>query len=94
MEESILCCNFFPFFTSSRFKFNKISLKFQNVKIKDREEPSELSDAIYKQMASVTIMVTQLVVEFAKHLPGFMTLNRDDQIVLLKVSNNMVMVYI
>ena len=69
-------------------------MKFQNVKIKDREEPSELSDAIYKQMASVTIMVTQLVVEFAKHLPGFMTLNRDDQIVLLKVSNNMLMVYI
>ena len=94
MEQSILCCNFFPFFTSSRFKFNQISLKFQNVKIKDREEPSELSDAIYKQMASVTIMVTQLVVEFAKHLPGFMTLNRDDQIVLLKVSNNMPMVYI
>ncbi len=56
------------------------------MKIKDREEPSDLSDAIYKQMANITIMVTQLVVEFAKHLPGFMTLNRDDQIVLLKVS--------
>ncbi len=55
------------------------------MKIKDREEPSELSDEIYKQMAAVTIMVTQLVVEFAKHIPGFLTLSRDDQIVLLKV---------
>ena len=56
------------------------------MKVKDREQPSELSDTIYKQMANVTIMVTQLVVEFAKHLPGFLSIDRDDQIVLLKVS--------
>ena len=92
MEQTISCYYFILFLFLKDFKF-EIALTFQNVKIKDREEPSELSDAIYKQMASVTIMVTQLVVEFAKHLPGFMTLNRDDQIVLLKVSNNVLVVY-
>ena len=36
-------------------------------------------------MAEMTILVTQLVVEFAKHLPGFTTLDKEDQIILLKV---------
>jgi len=46
---------------------------------------NEVSDIIFRRMAEMTILVTQLVVEFAKRMPGFLDLERDDQIILLKV---------
>ena len=58
----------------------------QEVRISDLGRPQDLSEQIYKNMAEMTILVTQLVVEFAKQLPGFSTINREDQIVLLKAS--------
>ncbi|ELT98532.1 hypothetical protein CAPTEDRAFT_125155 [Capitella teleta] len=56
------------------------------VKISDRGRPDSLSLAIYKHMAEMTILVTQLVVEFAKSLPGFASQHKEDQIMLLKGS--------
>lgn len=47
---------------------------------------TDLSSAVFRHMAEMTILVTHLVVEFAKHLPGFVSLSREDQIVLLKVT--------
>ncbi len=44
-----------------------------------------MSEAVYQHMAEMTILVTQLVVEFAKKLPGFSDLAREDQINVLKV---------
>lgn len=57
----------------------------QNVKISDVGRPREMSEAVYQHMAEMTILVTQLVVEFAKKLPGFQDLAREDQINVLKV---------
>lgn len=45
----------------------------------------DFSEAVFIQMAEMTILTTQLIVEFAKHLPGFMSLDKEDQIILLKV---------
>lgn len=38
-------------------------------------------------MASTFVLITKLIVEFAKCMPGFLTLSKDDQITLLKVSS-------
>lgn len=57
----------------------------QKVKISDVGRPKEMSEAVYQHMAEMTILVTQLVVEFAKKLPGFQDLAREDQIIVLKV---------
>ena len=56
------------------------------VKISETGRPKDVSERIYKHMAEMTVLVTQLVVEFAKCLPGFSDLDREDQIVLLKAS--------
>lgn len=47
-----------------------------------------LSDAIFVHMVEMTILVTRLVVEFAKRLPGFDSVCKDDRIVLLKVGDS------
>jgi len=44
------------------------------------------ADVVFGHMVEMAILVTRLVVEFAKHLPGFQTLSKDDQITLLKAS--------
>jgi ecdysone receptor len=38
----------------------------------------------FQHVAEITILTVQLIVEYAKRLPGFETLTRDDQIALLK----------
>ena len=48
-------------------------------------KPKEMVEMIYKQMAEITVVITQLIVEFAKQLWGFSTISKEDQIVLLKV---------
>eukprot|EP00918_Siedleckia_nematoides_P104621 GHVU01228334.1.p1 GENE.GHVU01228334.1~~GHVU01228334.1.p1 ORF type:complete len:456 (+),score=48.10 GHVU01228334.1:322-1689(+) len=53
--------------------------------------PETMSDLVFKQMAEACILVTQLTIEFAKHMPGFIALDRDDQICLLKGSAHEVM---
>lgn len=61
------------------------------VRVSDIGRPKQLNETIYKQMAEMTILVTQLVVEFAKHLPGFSNIDKDDQICLLKGSSSELM---
>lgn len=48
--------------------------------------PRDMSEMLFKNMAEMTILTTHLIVDFAKHLPGFLTLDREDQITLLKGS--------
>lgn len=50
-----------------------------------------MSEAVYQHMAEMTILVTQLVVEFAKKLPGFQDLQREDQINVLKVLSKIIL---
>ncbi len=49
----------------------------------DEGEESE-SDRLFQHMTEMTILTVQLIVEFSKHLPGFQTLCREDQVSLLK----------
>jgi len=62
-----------------------------NLKFEEGSGIADVSDAIFQHMASMTILVTQLVVEVAKKLPGFLSLEQDDQIVLLKGSASEIM---
>ena len=48
-------------------------------------QASSEADLVFGHMVEMAILVTRLVVEFAKHLPGFQTISKDDQITLLKV---------
>ena len=41
---------------------------------------SDQSDHLFRHMTEMTILTVQLIVEFSKHLPGFQTLCRDDQV--------------
>lgn len=43
-------------------------------------------DMKYRHITEMTILTVQLIVEFAKSLPGFDKLLREDQITLLKVN--------
>lgn len=43
------------------------------------------ADSFLNTMAQMTVLITHLIVEFAKCLTGFTDLDRDDQIILLKV---------
>uniref|UniRef100_A0A1B6KVG3 Ecdysone receptor n=1 Tax=Graphocephala atropunctata TaxID=36148 RepID=A0A1B6KVG3_9HEMI len=54
----------------------------------DDEDPS---DVRYRHITEITILTVQLIVEFAKKLPGFDKLLREDQIVLLKACSSEVM---
>lgn len=48
-------------------------------------------DALLSQLAKMTVIITHLIVEFAKNLPGFSRICKDDQIVLLKAACSEVM---
>ncbi|XP_060603528.1 ecdysone receptor-like isoform X1 [Ruditapes philippinarum] len=48
-------------------------------------------DALLSQLAKMTVIITHLIVEFAKNLPGFTRISKDDQIVLLKAACSEVM---
>jgi len=50
-----------------------------------------VSDRLFRHMTEMTILTVQLIVEFSKHLPGFQTLCRDDQVSLLKACSSEVM---
>lgn len=45
----------------------------------------ESGDNVLGSLARMTVLITHLIVEFAKSLPGFDRLSKDDQIILLKV---------
>lgn len=49
-------------------------------------EGEDQCDVRFRHITEITILTVQLIVEFAKRLPGFDKLLREDQIALLKVS--------
>jgi ecdysone receptor len=49
------------------------------------------SDRLFQHITEMTILTVQLIVEFSKHLPGFQTLCREDQVSLLKGCSSEVM---
>lgn len=51
----------------------------------DEFDEEKQSDITYRIITEMTILTVQLIVEFAKRLPGFDKLVREDQITLLKV---------
>ncbi|XP_048755933.1 ecdysone receptor-like isoform X2 [Ostrea edulis] len=53
-----------------------------------REESGE---HVLMSLSKMTVLITHLIVEFAKSLPGFSKLNKEDQIVLLKAASSEVM---
>lgn len=57
----------------------------------DGTATSSESDHLFRHMTEMTILTVQLIVEFSKHLPGFQTLCRDDQVLLLKGCSSEVM---
>ncbi|XP_015510699.1 ecdysone receptor isoform X1 [Neodiprion pinetum] len=62
--------------------------------IRITNEPNEgedQSDTRFRHITEITILTVQLIVEFAKRLPGFDKLLREDQIALLKACSSEVM---
>ncbi|CAH0748350.1 unnamed protein product [Diatraea saccharalis] len=55
------------------------------------EEEEEESDLPFRQITEMTILTVQLIVEFAKGLPGFSKISQPDQITLLKACSSEVM---
>ncbi|KAL1137715.1 hypothetical protein AAG570_009411, partial [Ranatra chinensis] len=54
-------------------------------------DDEEQSDLRFRHITEITILTVQLIVEFAKRLPGFDKLLREDQIALLKACSSEVM---
>lgn len=50
-------------------------------------EGEDQCDIRFRHITEITILTVQLIVEFAKRLPGFDKLLREDQIALLKVGH-------
>ncbi|XP_021181319.1 ecdysone receptor isoform X3 [Helicoverpa armigera] len=55
------------------------------------DEDDEDSDMPFRQITEMTILTVQLIVEFAKGLPGFAKISQSDQITLLKACSSEVM---
>ncbi|XP_026757745.1 ecdysone receptor isoform X2 [Galleria mellonella] len=55
------------------------------------DEDDEESDMPFRQITEMTILTVQLIVEFAKGLPGFSKISQPDQITLLKACSSEVM---
>lgn len=52
----------------------------------DGEDGDDALHLRFAHITELTILTIQLIVEFSKHIPGFLTLTREDQILLLKGS--------
>ncbi|XP_063531562.1 ecdysone receptor isoform X1 [Cydia strobilella] len=55
------------------------------------DDEEEENDAPFRQITEMTILTVQLIVEFAKGLPGFSKISQPDQITLLKACSSEVM---
>ncbi|XP_073943834.1 ecdysone receptor isoform X1 [Choristoneura fumiferana] len=55
------------------------------------DDENEESDTPFRQITEMTILTVQLIVEFAKGLPGFAKISQPDQITLLKACSSEVM---
>ena len=52
-------------------------------KLSDNNEINQ-SDSLFRHMTEMTILTVKLIVEFCKHLPGFDSLENNDQVTILK----------
>ncbi|XP_060086039.1 oxysterols receptor LXR-alpha-like [Ylistrum balloti] len=57
----------------------------------DPNAKEESGEHVLGSLAKMTVLITHLIVEFAKNLPGFTRLDKEDQIVLLKAASSEVM---
>ncbi|XP_021376222.1 ecdysone receptor-like isoform X2 [Mizuhopecten yessoensis] len=57
----------------------------------DPNSKEESEEHVLGSLAKMTVLITHLIVEFAKNLPGFTRLEKEDQIVLLKAASSEVM---
>jgi hypothetical protein len=55
----------------------------------DVDEEENKQDAHFRYITEITILTVQLIVEFAKGLPAFTKIPQEDQITLLKVTNDL-----
>ncbi|XP_021181318.1 ecdysone receptor isoform X2 [Helicoverpa armigera] len=60
-------------------------------RVTQSDEDDEDSDMPFRQITEMTILTVQLIVEFAKGLPGFAKISQSDQITLLKACSSEVM---
>ncbi|XP_061179752.1 oxysterols receptor LXR-alpha-like isoform X1 [Saccostrea echinata] len=51
----------------------------------------ESGEHVLMSLSKMTVLITHLIVEFAKSLPGFSKLSKEDQIILLKAASSEVM---
>ncbi|WAQ94198.1 ECR-like protein [Mya arenaria] len=65
--------------------------KIQDVNIECINSEAIQGDALLSQLAKMTVIITHLIVEFAKNLPGFSRISKEDQITLLKSACSEVM---
>ncbi|KAL7286503.1 ecdysone receptor isoform X2 [Trichogramma pretiosum] len=61
-------------------------------RITQSSENEDPSDVRFRHITEITILTVQLIVEFAKRLPGFDKLRHEDKIVLLKACSSEVMI--
>uniref|UniRef100_A0A2H8TVB9 Ecdysone receptor n=1 Tax=Melanaphis sacchari TaxID=742174 RepID=A0A2H8TVB9_9HEMI len=68
----------------------RLTTNNQNI---DEFDEEKQSDTTYQIITEMTILTVQLIVEFAKRLPGFDKLVREDQITLLKACSSEAMMF-
>ena len=65
--------------------------KVYHVPLNSSSSDIDESESLFRHITEITILTVQLIVQFSRHLPGFQTLNRADQVILLKACSSEVM---
>jgi ecdysone receptor len=65
--------------------------KVYHVPLNSSSSEIDESESLFRHITEITILTVQLIVQFSRHLPGFQTLNRADQVILLKACSSEVM---
>ncbi|XP_052803665.1 ecdysone receptor-like isoform X1 [Mya arenaria] len=73
------------------FADEKVIKSVNDVNIECINSEAIQGDALLSQLAKMTVIITHLIVEFAKNLPGFSRISKEDQITLLKSACSEVM---
>ena len=81
-------CSVWAGFTCKRSHLVAVCLQ----KCFDPTNPKDAKELLFTQLAQFTVLSTQLVVDFAKQMPGFTDIGIEDQIKMLKVGINFTIV--
>ena len=57
--------------------------KVYHVPLTSTSSEIDESESLFRHITEITILTVQLIVQFSRHLPGFQTLNRADQVIIL-----------